>query len=100
MVSTLMAQVSMAPIYHCLSLQAWHHEYQDVFIAPFRHNPQIEEIAPEYEVLLTGSVDLALGIQDMVLEVLVQYPVVILLSFQPVHYQSYSYVALLCHHPM
>ena len=56
-VSTLMAQVSMAPIYRHLSLQSWHYKYQDIFIAPFRHNPQTEEIAPEYEVLLVGSID-------------------------------------------
>ena len=99
-VSTLMAQVSMASIYHCLLLQAWHHKYQDIFIAPFRHNPQIEEIAPEYKVLLAGSIGLAFSIRVMVLEVLVQCLVVILLSSQPVHYQLYSYVTQLCHHPM
>ena len=99
-VSTLMAQVSMASIYRRLSFQAWHYKYQDVFVAPFRHNPQIEEIAPKHEVLLVGHVDPAFGIQDMVLEVLVQCLVVILLSFQPVHYQSYSYVTPLCHYPM
>ena len=99
-VSTLMAQVSMASIYCHLSLQAWCHEHQDIFVAPFRCNPQIEEIVLEYEVLLAGSIDLAFGIRDMVLEVLFKCPVVILLSCQPVHNQSYSYVALLCHHPM
>ena len=99
-VSTLMAQVLMAPINHCLSLQSWHYEYQDIFVAPFRCNPQIEEIVPEYDVLLVGCIDLAFCIWDMVLQVLVQCPVVILPSCQPVHYQMYSYVTALCHHPM
>ena len=76
-VFALMPQVSMASIYHCLSLQSWHYKYQDIFVAPFRHNLQVKEIAPEYEILLVGSVDAAFCIRDLVFHVVVQCPVVI-----------------------
>ena len=84
MVSAHMAQVTMASIYHCLPLQSWHYKYQDIFVAPFRHNLQVEEIAPEYEVLLAGGIDAAFCIWDLVFHALVQCPVVVF-SSKPVY---------------
>ena len=84
-VSALMPQVMMASIYHCLSLQSWHYKHQDIFVTPFRHNLQVEEIAPEHKVLLAGSVDAAFCIWDLVFHELVQCPVVIFPSSKPVH---------------
>ena len=84
-VSALMPKVLMASIYHCLSLQSWHYEYQDIFVAPFRHNLQVEEIVPEYKVLLAGSIDVAFCIGDLVFHVLVQCPVIIFPSSKPIH---------------
>ena len=76
-VSALIPQVLMASIYRCLTFQSWHYKYQDIFIAPFRHNLQVKEIVPEYEVLLAGSVDAAFCIWDLVFHVLVPCLVVI-----------------------
>ena len=84
-VSTLMTQIMVASIYHCLPLQTWHHKYQDIFITPFRHDLKIKKIALEHEVLLVGSVDVAFCIWDLVFHELVQCPVVILPSSQPFH---------------
>ena len=76
-VSASMPQVPMASIYRCLSFQSWHYKYQDIFVAPFRHNLQVKEIAPEYKVLLAGGIDAAFCIWDLVFHVLVQCLVVI-----------------------
>ena len=84
-VSALMPQVLMASVYRCLLLQSWHYKYQDILVAPFRCNLQVEEIAPEYEVLLAGGIDAAFCIVDLMFHVLVQCPVVIFPSFQPIH---------------
>ena len=84
-VSTLMTQVTVASIYHCLPLQSWHHKYQDVFITPFRRNLQVEKIAPEHEVLLAGGIDVVFGIWNFVFHKLVRGPVVIF-SPKPTHH--------------
>ena len=85
-VSTLMTQVMVASIYHCLPLQSWHYKYQDVFVTPFRHNPQVEKIVPEHEVLLVGGIDAAFSIWDFVFHKLVQGPVVIFSPSKPIHH--------------
>ena len=90
----------MTPIYHHLSFQSGHHECQDIFITSFRHHPQVEEIAPEYEILLACSIDAVLCVWDMVLQVLVQCVVIILPPSKPVHEQSYSLVAPLGKDPL
>ena len=58
---------------------------KDILIAPFRRNPQIEQITPEYEVLLAGSIDAAFCVQDVVLQILIQYSMAILPSIKPIH---------------
>ena len=90
----------MTPIYCCLSFQPQYHECQDVFITSFRHDPQVEEIAPEYKILLACGIDVAFHIGDVVLQVLVQCAVVILPPSKPIHDQSYSFVAPLGDDPL
>ena len=85
-VSTLMTQVMVASIYHCLPLQSWHHKYQDVFVTPFRCNLQVEKIVPENEVLLAGGVDTAFGIWNFMFHKLVQGPVVVFSPSKPIHH--------------
>ena len=100
MVPALVSQVPVTPIYHPLSFQSQHHECQDVFITSFRCHPQVEEIAPEYEVLLACSIDAAFRIWDVVLQVLVQCVVIVLPPSKPVHDQSYSLVTPLGDDPL
>ena len=71
MIPALVSQIAVAPIDHHLTLQPRHHEYQDIFVTSLRHHPQIEEVTPEYEVFLTGSIDTVFSIWDVVLQVLV-----------------------------
>ena len=85
-VSTLMTQVMVASINHCLPLQSWHHKYQDVFVTPFRRNLQVEKIAPEHEVLLAGSIDVAFSIWNFVFHKLVQGLVVVFSPSKPIHH--------------
>ena len=85
-VSTLMTQVMVASIYHCLLLQSWHHKYQDIFVTPFRYNPQVGEIALEHKVLLAGGVDAAFGIWDFMFHKLVQGLVVVFSPSKPIHH--------------
>ena len=66
-----------SPARELVTVQSWHYKYQDIFIAPFRRNLQVKKIAPEYEVLLSGGVDAAFSIWDLVFHVLVQCPVFI-----------------------
>ena len=95
-----MSQVPVTPIYHRLSFQSRHHEWQDVFITSFRCHPQVEEIAPEHEGLLACSIDVAFRVWDMVLQVLVQCAVVVLPLSKPVHDLSYSLVTPLGDDPL
>ena len=85
-VSTLMTQVMVASIYRCLPLQPWYHKYQDIFITPFRHNLQVEKIAPEHKVLLAGGVDAVFGIWNFVFHKLVQCLVVVFSPSKPIHH--------------
>ena len=85
-VSTLMTQVMVASIYHCLPLQSWHHKHQDIFVTSFRWNLQIEKIVAEHEVLLAGGVDAAFSIGDFVFHKLVQGPVVIFSPSKPIYH--------------
>ena len=71
MIPARVSQIAVAPIDHHLMFQPQHHKYQDIFVTSFRRHPQIEEVTPEYEVFLAGSIDTAFSIWDVVLQVLV-----------------------------
>ena len=71
MIPALVSQIAVAPIDRHLTFQHRHQEYQDIFVTSFRRHPQKEEVTPEYEVFLVGSIDTAFSIWDMVLQVLV-----------------------------
>ena len=71
MIPALVSQIVVAPIDRRLTFEPRHHKYQDIFVTSLRHHPQIEEVMPEYEVFLAGSIDTAFSIWDVVLQVLV-----------------------------
>ena len=67
MVPALVSQVSVTSINRHLSFQPRHHECQNVFITPFGHHPQVEEITPEHEIFLACGIDAAFHVQYVVL---------------------------------
>ena len=56
---------------------------------------------PEYEVLLAGSVNTAFSIRDMITSGIdLVCVIVIFISFEPVHNESYSSVTTLSDYPL